>query len=100
MAAAAPPLGLLLLGLVFNSMPIELRYLAFATPFIGLLLAGAFATLPRRAGHTLCGFVLAIQILSLVGLMTRQETMQPARATAVGGGGIGGRRRGAGAARQ
>jgi hypothetical protein len=82
MAAAAPPIGLLLLGFVFNNAPIELRYLAFAMPFVGLLLAGAFATLPRRAGHMLCGLVLAIQTLSLVGLMTRQETMQPARATA------------------
>ena len=83
MGAAATPLGLLLLGIVFNSIPIELRYLAFATPFIGLLLAGALATLPQRAGYTLCTFVLAIQISSLVGMMTRQETMQPARATAV-----------------
>jgi Dolichyl-phosphate-mannose-protein mannosyltransferase len=82
MAAAAPPIGLLLLGLAFNNAPIELRYLAFAMPFVGLLLAGAFATLPRCAGHTLCGLVLSIQTLSLVGLMTRQETMQPARATA------------------
>jgi hypothetical protein len=83
MAAAAPPLGLLLLGLVFDTAPIELRYLAFATPFVGLLLAGAFASLSRRAGRTLCGVVLAIQAVSLVGLMTRQETMQPARVTAV-----------------
>jgi hypothetical protein len=83
MAAVAPPLGLLLLGLVFNTAPIELRYLAFAMPFVGLLLAGVFATLPRRMGHALCGLVLAIQTLSLAGLMTRQETMQPARATAV-----------------
>jgi Dolichyl-phosphate-mannose-protein mannosyltransferase len=83
MAAAAPPLGLLLLGLVFDTAPIELRYLAFATPFVGLLLAGAFATLPRRAGRMSCGLVLAIQAMSLVGLMTRPETMQPARATAV-----------------
>jgi Dolichyl-phosphate-mannose-protein mannosyltransferase len=83
MGAAATPLGLLLLGIVFNSIPIELRYLAFATPFIGLLLAGALATLPRRAGRTLRTFVLAIQTLSLVGMVTRQETMQPARATAV-----------------
>jgi hypothetical protein len=82
MAAAATPLGLLLLGIVFNSMPIELRYLAFATPFIGLLLSGAMATLLRRAGRTLCTFVLAIQTFSLVGMVTRPETMQPARATA------------------
>ncbi len=71
----AMPVGLLLLGFVFDNTPIELRYLAFATPFIGLLLA----TLPRGV----CGVVLAIQAASIVGLMTRPETMQPARATAV-----------------
>ena len=73
--AGAMPVGLLLLGFVFDNTPIELRYLAFATPFIGLLLA----TLPRGV----CGVVLAIQAASIVGLMTRPETMQPARATAV-----------------
>ncbi len=73
--AAAMPVGLLLLGLVFDNTPIELRYLAFATPFIGLLLA----TLPR----SVCGVVLAIQAASIAGLMTRPETMQPARATAM-----------------
>jgi hypothetical protein len=83
MAAAAPPLGLLLLGFAFDNTPIELRYLAFATPFVGLLLAGMFATLPRRTGRALCGLVLAVQAVSLVGLVTRPETMQPARATAV-----------------
>jgi 4-amino-4-deoxy-L-arabinose transferase-like glycosyltransferase len=73
--AAAMPVGLLLLGLVFDNTPIELRYLAFATPFIGLLMA----TLPR----SVCGVVLAIQAASIVGLMMRPETMQPARATAM-----------------
>jgi 4-amino-4-deoxy-L-arabinose transferase-like glycosyltransferase len=73
--AAAMPVGLLLLGFVFDNTPIELRYLAFATPFIGLLMA----TLPR----SVCGVVLAIQAASIVGLMTRPETMQPARATAM-----------------
>ena len=38
--AAAPPLGLLALGAIFDNTPIELRYLCFATPFAGLLLAG------------------------------------------------------------
>jgi hypothetical protein len=79
----APPAGLLLLGLAFNSTPIELRYLAFATPFVGLLLAGALGSLKRRWCLGLGGAVLAIQAVALVGLMTRQETMQPARATAV-----------------
>ena len=32
---------------MFDTTPIELRYLAFATPFIALLLAGALASLPR-----------------------------------------------------
>jgi hypothetical protein len=87
-AAAAPPLGLLLLGITFNSTPIELRYLAFATPFVGLLLAGLFARLRRPAGRALCGLLLAIQATSLGGLMIRQETMQPARATAVAAAGL------------
>jgi Dolichyl-phosphate-mannose-protein mannosyltransferase len=76
MAAVAPPIGLLLLGFAFNNAPIELRYLAFATPFIGLLLAAAQ---PRPIRHA----VLAIQAIALLGLMTRAETMQPARATAI-----------------
>lgn len=75
LSAIAPPAGLLLLGLTFNNTPIELRYVAFATPYIGLILA---SVLPRRLVYT----VLAIQALSLVGLMTRAETMQPARAAA------------------
>lgn len=76
MAAAAPPIGLLILGFAFHNTPIELRYLAFPTPFIGLLVAGA---LPRSSMHV----VLAIQALALLGLTTRSETMQPARATAI-----------------
>jgi len=78
----APPVGLLVLGVIFNSTPIELRYLAFATPFAGLLLAGALASLRRRCCLGLGGALLAIQAVALLGLMTRQETMQPARATA------------------
>ena len=78
----APPAGLLLLGLAFNSTPIELRYLAFATPFVGLLLAGALGSLPRRWCLGFGGAILAIQAVALAGMMTRQETMQPARATA------------------
>jgi hypothetical protein len=82
LAALAPPVGLLLLGLAFNATPIELRYLAFATPFAGLLLAGALGSLPRRWCLGLGGAVLTLQAASLLGMMTRQETMQPARATA------------------
>lgn len=75
MAAIAPPFGLLVLGLVFNNTPIELRYLAFAMPFMSLLLAAALA---RHIRH----IVLAVQAAALIGLMTCPETMQPARATA------------------
>jgi 4-amino-4-deoxy-L-arabinose transferase-like glycosyltransferase len=82
LAALAPPVGLLLLGLACNSTPIELRYIAFATPFAALLLAGALASLPRRWCLGLGGALLAIQAVALLGLMTRQETMQPARAIA------------------
>jgi hypothetical protein len=83
LAALAPPVGLLLLGLAFNATPIELRYLAFATPFAGLPLAGALGSLPRRWCLGLGGAVLTLQAASLLGMMTRQETMQPARATAL-----------------
>ncbi len=78
----APPGGLLLLGLASNSTPIELRYLAFATPFVGLLLAGVLGSLPRRWCLGLGGAILGIQAVALAGMMTRRETMQPARATA------------------
>ncbi len=81
-AAAAPALGLILLGLAFNTTPIELRYLAFSTPFIGLLVAGAVASLSGRAGLPLGAALAFTQALALVGLLTRPETMQPARATA------------------
>ncbi len=79
----APPSGLLLLGLACNSTPIELRYLAFATPFAGLLFAGALASMQQRWCLGLGGALLALQATALLGLMTRQETMQPAKATAI-----------------
>jgi hypothetical protein len=91
LAAVAPPVGLILLGLVFDTTPIELRYLAFSTPFIGLLLAGALASLPRRPGLALGGVLAFTQALALVGLLTRAETMQPARSTAVAAAGLAGR---------
>ena len=81
-AAAAPPIGLLVLGLVFHNTPIELRYLAFSTPFAALLLAGALASLPRLPRRAAIVLLLTVQAAALAGLMTRPETMQPARATA------------------
>lgn len=77
LTALAPPLGLLALGIAFDNTPIELRYLAFAVPFVALLLAAA---LPRPA----VAAVLAVQALSLAGMATRAETMQPQQAAAQG----------------
>ncbi len=73
----ATPAGLLALGFVFNNTPIELRYIAFATPFFAVLLASAFASLPQRAAHPALWALLVVQALSIAGLMTRPETMQP-----------------------
>lgn len=78
MAAAAPPVGLILLGLVFDNTPIELRYLAFAMPFFALLLAGALASL--APGRWLAAGVLAVQAAALAGLATMPQTMQPQEA--------------------
>jgi hypothetical protein len=75
MCGAAALLGPILLGLIFASSPIELRYLAFATPFIALLLAAAMPQWLRYA-------TLVVQATALVGLMARPETMQPAQLTA------------------
>lgn len=77
MCAVAPPAGLILLGLVFNNTPIELRYIAFATPFFGLLVAGALATLRPGLAVPVLVALLAIQGASLAGMMLRPETMQP-----------------------
>jgi hypothetical protein len=74
-AAVAPPVGLLLLGFVFDNTPIELRYLSFGLPFVALLMAWA---LPRRV----LAVVLVVQIASIAGLLLSPRTMQPARATA------------------
>ena len=74
-AVMAPAVGLMGLGLVFNTTPIELRYLAFATPFVALLLA-------RALPSYWAGAVLAVQAASLAGLMLAPQTMQPARAAA------------------
>ena len=75
LAAVAPAVGLLGLGAVFDNTPIELRYLAFSTPFVALLLAGALG------GRAVTG-LLIVQTASLAGLMLAPSTMQPARETA------------------
>jgi hypothetical protein len=87
-ATVAPPIGLLVLGAVFHNTPIELRYLAFAVPFAATLLAGALASLPRRVRRTILPLILLMQAASIAGLLTRPETMQPARATAAAAAGL------------
>ena len=75
LAALSPPVGLLMLGAIFDNTPIEVRYLSFSTPFVGLLLAGVLGTLWAMP-------LLAVQAAALVGLMLAPQTMQPARAAA------------------
>jgi hypothetical protein len=74
-AVMATPVGLLMLGAVFNNTPIELRYLSFGLPFVALLAAGSLK--PRLLAVT-----LAIQIAGIAGLILSPRTMQPARAAA------------------
>ena len=81
-AAAAPPLGLLLLGLAFNNAPIELRYLSFGVPFVALLAAWAL-----KAGlawsRPLLVTVGTAQCIAILGLAMAPPTMQPARFAAL-----------------
>jgi Dolichyl-phosphate-mannose-protein mannosyltransferase len=80
-AAAAPAAGLLLLGVVFNTTPIELRYLAFGLPFLALLLARATAP-ATAAAPLLRAAVLCLQLAGIAGLLLAPGTMQPMRAAA------------------
>jgi hypothetical protein len=73
--ALATPCGLFALGLIFGNTPIEIRYLAFATPFLALLLA---PSLPRW----LLGLMLAVQGTAIAGLALAPSTMQPQAAAA------------------
>jgi hypothetical protein len=75
LAAASTPVGLIVLGAVFDNTPIELRYLAFSMPFVALLLAGAL-------GPRLLFVLFAVQAVSIAGLILAPQTMQPARAAA------------------
>jgi hypothetical protein len=72
-AAAAPALGLLLLGFVFDNAPIELRYLSFGLPFLALLASGP--GFGRRA-------ILLVQAAGIAGLLLAPRTMQPAHEAA------------------
>ena len=63
-AAAAPPVGLLLLGAVFDNTPIELRYLSFGLPFVGILVA--FGATPRYAQHPVMPTQVGIHVSCLL----------------------------------
>ena len=82
LTAIATPIGLVALGIVFDTTPIELRYLAFALPSFAALAAAALATLRPAGRDAALLLVLAIDAVSLAGMMTRPETMQPQQATA------------------
>jgi hypothetical protein len=69
MTALATPVGLFLLGLVFNNTPIEIRYLAFSIPSLALILA----SLPRPLHATL----ILLESLGTFGLAFAPATMQP-----------------------
>ena len=69
---AAPSAGLLALGTAFGTMPIELRYLAFAAPFAAALLAGAARGWARRlprAAPAAFALLLAIQAAGTAGMV-------------------------------
>jgi hypothetical protein len=68
--AAATPLGLLTLGLIFHNTPIEIRYCAFAAPYLALALSQA---LPATIRTTL----ITIQTAAIIGLVLAPATMQP-----------------------
>ncbi len=82
-AAVAPPIGLLLLGAVFDNTPIELRYLSFGLPFIALMITWASAWPGRRTrNRVLLALVLVTELAAIIGLLFSPRTMQPARAAA------------------
>lgn len=84
--AVAPATGLIALGVIFGNLPLELRYYAFGSPFLAVLLAGGFAALAERGrsglARGLLGATLAAQLGGIAGLGLGQGTMQPARAVA------------------
>lgn len=73
---AAPPVGLLALGALFDNMPIEVRYLWLGLPYLGLALATGL-----RRHPWLLAALLAIQTAAIIGLAIAPGTMQPAART-------------------
>lgn len=68
--AAATPAGLLALGVAFRNTPIEIRYLAFALPWVALAFAPVLPRLPL-------GLWLGAQAAAVAGLIFAPATMQP-----------------------
>jgi hypothetical protein len=85
LAAAAPPVGLLLLGVAFDNTPIELRYLSFGAPFIALMIAWVLNGPVRTVSTTrmMVKLVLGLQFAGIAGLLLSPRTMQPASGSAV-----------------
>jgi 4-amino-4-deoxy-L-arabinose transferase-like glycosyltransferase len=85
-AAAAPATGLVVLGAVFGNLPLELRYYAFGSPFVAILIAGSLAGVAERGwpgvARLLLVVLLVAQSAGIAGLGFGQGTMQPARAVA------------------
>jgi hypothetical protein len=77
MTALATPAGLILMGVCAHTVPVEIRYFAFALPPFALLLAASLASLPHRWPRRIVASVLVVQAAAIIGLMTRPETMQP-----------------------
>jgi hypothetical protein len=82
MAVVATPLGLILMGGLAHTIPVQIRYFAFALPPLALLLAASFASLPPPWRARSLAAVLVVQAASIAGLMMRAETMQPEGAAA------------------
>jgi hypothetical protein len=85
LAAAAPPVGLLVLGAAFDNTPIELRYLSFGAPFIALVIAWALNAPVRTAftARMMVPLVLSLQFAGIAGLLLSPRTMQPASGAAI-----------------
>lgn len=84
-AAIAPPLGLFFLGAVFNTTPIELRYLTFGLPFVALSVAESLPPVGRSGfpgRFVFLTLLLSLQFVSIAGLLFSPRTMQPARLAA------------------
>jgi hypothetical protein len=82
MAAVATPAGLILMGAAAHTVPVQIRYFAFALPPLAMLLAASLASLPPQWRRPILATVLLVQAASVAGLMTRPETMQPEGAAA------------------